>query len=114
VRSRLTISSDGRDFRAPFRERLKARRYSVTLTALRQARVTYRRTQDTGPGYESIHCQEDVDTKTTLVLNRLSYDGSGWRTSGDALLANTAADQAWKRREAARAELVPHQPTFAL
>jgi hypothetical protein len=83
----------------------KARRYSVTFTALRQARVTYRRTHDTGPGYESIHCQEEVDTKTTIVLNRLSYDGSGWRSSGDALLANTAADQARKRRDAARAEL---------
>ena len=29
----------------------KARRYSVTFTALRQARITYRRHQDTGPDY---------------------------------------------------------------
>ena len=29
----------------------KARRYSVTFTALRQARVTYRRHHDTGPDY---------------------------------------------------------------
>jgi hypothetical protein len=36
----------------------------------------------------------------------LSYAGTGWRTFGDALLANTAADQARKRREAGREELV--------
>jgi hypothetical protein len=35
----------------------------------------------------------------------LSYDGSGWKTTGDALLANTAADQARKRREVGREEL---------
>ena len=40
--------------------------------------------------------------KRRVVLVRLSYAGTGWRTFGDALLANTAADQARKRREAAR------------
>jgi hypothetical protein len=35
----------------------------------------------------------------------LSYAGTGWQTFGDALLANTAADQARKRRETAREEL---------
>jgi hypothetical protein len=35
----------------------------------------------------------------------LSYAGTGWRTFGDALLANTAADQARKRREAGRGEM---------
>ena len=32
----------------------KGRRYSVTLTALRQARITYRRQQDTGPDYQPL------------------------------------------------------------
>ena len=40
-----------------------------------------------------------------LVLTRLSYTGTGWRTTGDALLANTAADQARKRRETGHEEL---------
>jgi hypothetical protein len=83
----------------------KARRYSVTLTALRQARVTYRRTQDTGPEYGPVQRQDELDTETTLVITRLSYAGIGWHTLGDALLANTAADQARKRRETAREEL---------
>jgi hypothetical protein len=83
----------------------KARRYSVTFTALRQARVAYRRHHDTGPDYASIECQEEVDTESTPIVVRLSYAGTGWRTLGDALLANTAADQARKRRDVAREEL---------
>jgi hypothetical protein len=82
----------------------KARRYSVTLTALRQARITYRRHQDPGPAYTPFHRQDNLDTETTIILVRLSYAGTGWRTFGDALLANTAADQARKRREAGREE----------
>ncbi len=38
------------------------------------------------------------------IIVRLSYAGTGWRTFGDALLANTAADQARKRRQTAREE----------
>jgi hypothetical protein len=89
----------------------KARRYSVTLTALRQARITYRRHQDPGPDYTLSDCESDLDGETTLVLTSLSFAGTGWRTFGDALLANTAADQARKRREAARGE--PFGDTFA-
>jgi hypothetical protein len=82
----------------------KARRYSVTLTALRQARITYRRHQDTGPEHRPLDNHDD-DTETTLVLNWLTYTGTGWHTTADALLANTAADQARKRRQAGREEL---------
>jgi hypothetical protein len=89
----------------------KARRYSVTLTALRQARVTYRRAQDTGPEYGTIQRQDTLDTEMTLVITRLSYAGIGWHTLGDALLANTAADQARKRREVAREELADEYDT---
>jgi hypothetical protein len=80
----------------------KARHYSVTFSALRQARVAYRRHQETGPDYTSAERPEEVDTETTIVLTSLTYAGNGWRTFGDALLANTAADQARKRRETAR------------
>jgi hypothetical protein len=82
----------------------KARRYSVTFTALRQARITYRRHQETGPDYTPLDRQDSRDAETTIVLTRLSYAGTGWHTFGDALLANTAADQARKRRETARTE----------
>ena len=83
----------------------KARRYSVTLTALRQARITYRRGHDdTGPEHQPLG-KDDAEGETVLVLNRLSYVGTGWHTTGDALLANTAADQARKRRETGHEEL---------
>ena len=83
----------------------KARHYSVTFADLRQARIDYRRHQETGPEFASFERQDQVDTETTIVLTSLSYAGNGWRTFGDALLANTAADQARKRRETAREEL---------
>jgi hypothetical protein len=88
----------------------KARRYSITFTALRDARVTYRRSQDNGPEYDQqrFQRQDDIDEETTLVIGRLTYAGTGWKTTGDALLANTAADQARKRNEIAREELT-HQ-----
>ncbi len=87
----------------------KARRYSVTLTALRQARITYRRDHDdTGPEHGPLDHHDDTGTPAVLVLNRLSYVGTGWHTTGDALLANTAADQARKRRETAREEIASY------
>jgi hypothetical protein len=89
----------------------KARRYSVTFAALRQARVTYRRHQDPGPAYTPFRRQDDLDTETTVTVVRLSYAGTGWRTFGDALLANTAADQARKRRQIGREELAAELAT---
>jgi hypothetical protein len=81
----------------------KARRYSVTFKVLREARAWFRLqalADDASPEQR----QEHVDTETVLVINGLSYDGSGWKTTGDALLANTAADQARRRQQAAREE----------
>jgi len=82
----------------------KARRYGVIFQTLRNARAAFRRAQvlkqDNGPDSS----QDDIDTETILVINGLSYDGNGWRTTGDALLANTAADLARRRRQAAREE----------
>lgn len=83
----------------------KARHYSVTLAALRHARVTYRRTQDTGPEHGPVTGQDDADTQTTITLTSLTYAGIGWHTSGDALLASTAADMARRRRETGRDEI---------
>ena len=83
----------------------KARRYSVTFAELRQARINYRRHQETGPDYPAPERQDELDGETTVVITSLSYAGTGWRTFGDAMLANTAADQARKRRQAGREEL---------
>jgi hypothetical protein len=82
----------------------KARRYSITFRTLRDARALFRRLQTLADDHGPEQCQEDVDTETVLVLNGLSYVGSGWNTSGDALLANTAADMARRRRQTAREE----------
>ena len=84
----------------------KARRYSTTFRDLRAARISYRRGQDTGPEHGPIRTADHADeTETTLVIGTFTYAGTGWKTSGDALLANTAADQARKRREAGREQL---------
>src|ERR1700677_1601707 len=84
----------------------KARRYSATFTALRQARVTYRRHHDTGPDYTPFDRQEQTDAEPAAIIVRLSYAGTGWRTFGDALFANTAPDQTPKRRDTGRAKTV--------
>ena len=83
----------------------KARNYSVTFAALRAARITYRRTQDPGPEHQPIRTADHADEETTLIVGNLSYAGTGWKTTGDALLASTAADQARKRRQAGNEEL---------
>jgi Replication initiator protein, pSAM2 len=83
----------------------KARRYSIRFADLRQARISYRRGQDAGPEHGPIRAADHADEDTTLVIGTLTFAGTDWRTTGDALLANTAADQARKRREAGRDEL---------
>jgi hypothetical protein len=83
----------------------KARRYSIRFRDLRDARIIYRRSHDTGPEHRTIRTTDHSDDETTLIIGTLTYAGTGWKTTGDALLANTAADQARKRREAGRDEL---------
>ena len=83
----------------------KGRYYSVTFAALRAARITYRRTQDPGPEHKPICTAEHAGEETTLIVGNLTYAGTGWKTTGDALLASTAADQARKRREAGREDV---------
>jgi hypothetical protein len=83
----------------------KARHYSATFRELRDARITYRRTQDLGPEHTPIRTADHTAEETTLIVGNLTYAGTGWKTTGDALLASTAADQARKRRQAGREEL---------
>jgi len=70
---------------------------------LRGIRVFYRRHQTTGPEHDTIRTADHLDEETTLIV------GTGWKTTGDALLANTAADLARRRREAGREELAHEQ-----
>jgi hypothetical protein len=83
----------------------KARRYSVTFGALREARIFYRRAETTGKEHGPIRAGDYIEEETTLIIGNLAYVGAGWRTTGDALLANTAADQARRRHQAGREEL---------
>jgi hypothetical protein len=84
----------------------KARRYSLRFRDLRQARITYRRGQDIGPEHGPIRTADHTsDEETVLVVGTFTYAGTGWKTTGDALLANSAADQARKRRQAGRDQL---------
>jgi hypothetical protein len=79
----------------------KSRRYSITLRALRSARVDWKRRQHV--------TAEQLGQTTTLavaVANRLSYAGRGWRTNGDSLLALSAAARAREHRRIAREELM--------
>ena len=83
----------------------KARTYSIRFRDLRDARITYRRSQDPGPEHQPIRTAEHAEKETILIVGNLTYAGTGWKTTGDALLASTAADQARKRREVGREEL---------
>ncbi|MEH1011725.1 replication initiator [Micromonospora sp. CPCC 206060] len=89
----------------------KARRYSVTFQLLRDTRAAFRRHTD------HHHDQGDAqptgirtavdhhDEETTLIVGTLTFAGAGWHTTGDALLANTAAALARERHTAGREEL---------
>ena len=70
----------------------KSRRYSTTLTALRRARTDWREARRRRRELLDGRNREVVDT--TLLVGHLTYAGTGWHTSGDALLAATAAAQA--------------------
>jgi hypothetical protein len=84
----------------------KARRYSVTFKLLRDTRVAFRRQQDQADGTAGvIRSVDHLDEETTLIVGALTFAGVGWHTSGDALLANTAAAMARARHEAGREEL---------
>jgi hypothetical protein len=82
----------------------KSRRYSTTLAHLRQARIDYRR-QATA---HRLADELDGD-ETTLLIGSLTFAGIGWHTTGDALLAATAAAKAREQRRVARDEIACQQ-----
>ncbi|ADB31174.1 hypothetical protein Kfla_2092 [Kribbella flavida DSM 17836] len=69
----------------------KSRQYSTTLKALREARVNWRQERHRTANHTD-------DTETTLIVGNFTYANTGWRTIGDALLANTAAAKAREHR----------------
>jgi hypothetical protein len=75
----------------------KSRRYTATFRALRAASASWQRRR--------IADRDQADRHTvaaTIVVTALEFAGLGWRTTGDALLANTAAAMARERHRAAR------------
>jgi hypothetical protein len=68
----------------------RSRRYSSTFTERRQRRQAYRRAHP----LHRHETSEKHDQAATVTVTALRYEGSGWRTSGDAELAATAAAMA--------------------
>jgi hypothetical protein len=83
----------------------KARRYSLTFKILREARAAWRRATDETQDPGAIAAVDHLDEETTLIVGGLTYAGTGWRTTGDALLANTAAAKAREYAAVAREEI---------
>ncbi|SCG55511.1 replication initiator [Micromonospora inositola] len=85
----------------------KGRRYSVTFQLLRGTRVAYRRHEDQAHEHPAAGGQpvDQLGEETTLIVGTLTFAGVGWHTTGDALLANTAAALARERRTTGREEL---------
>jgi hypothetical protein len=88
----------------------KARHYSTTFQLLREHRISFRRNEiTTGP--QQPNTTNQTSEETTLIINNLTYTGTGWHTTGDALLANTAAAQARERQAIGREELAHETAT---
>jgi hypothetical protein len=83
----------------------KSRRYSTTLTALRQARAAYairRRRGDTLPLDAWGKPENDP---TVIVVASWTYLGRGYQSTGEAWLAASAAARAREERRIAKEEL---------
>ncbi|WP_431914280.1 replication initiator, partial [Micromonospora carbonacea] len=84
----------------------KARRYSVTFQTLRDARRDHRQREDQDHTHPATAGQlVDEHDDTTLIVGTLTFAGVGWHTTGDALLANSAAAMARERQATGREEL---------
>jgi replication initiator protein RepSA len=75
----------------------KSRRYSTSMRALRRARRDWHRRQ-----HPRAQAYRDTITVTETALE---WAGRGWRTTGDALLALSAAARARDQRRIARQEM---------
>ena len=75
----------------------KSRRYSTTMRSLRAARRDWHRRQHPDA--------QRYRDKTVVTVTDLEWAGRGWRTTGDALLALSAAARAREQRRIAREEM---------
>lgn len=75
----------------------KSRRYSTTMRALRAARRDWQRRQRPLPSHHG--------DRAVITESNMQWAGRGWRTTGDALLALSAAAKAREHRRLAREEI---------
>ncbi|HEX2323003.1 MAG TPA: replication initiator, partial [Streptosporangiaceae bacterium] len=81
----------------------KSRRYSVTFTQLRQARISHRRTERHPDGQKD-PWGRDLDDRIVLIISAWQYAGTGHATSGEHQLALAAAARAREHDRIAREE----------
>jgi hypothetical protein len=84
----------------------KSRGYSATLGYIRLQRTIWRRTG----GYPHLWNDDQAD----LVIYQLGYQATGWITTGDALLANTAAALARQHAATTREVLADQRQSTAV
>jgi hypothetical protein len=83
----------------------KSRRYSTTLGALRRARVAYAVRRRRGQTIPLDAWGRPEDAQAVIVAASWQYVGRGYRTTGEAWLAASAAAQAREARRIAKEEL---------
>jgi hypothetical protein len=83
----------------------KSRRYSTTLGALRRARVAYAMRRRKGNTVPLDAWGRPEDDQGVIVVASWSYLGRGYRSTGEAWLAASAAARAREARRIAREEL---------
>jgi hypothetical protein len=81
----------------------KSRLYSVTFTALRRARIDYRRAQR-HPGGELDPWGRRLDDRVVLVTRTWKYAGTGHASTAERALALAAAARARERHQIGREE----------
>jgi hypothetical protein len=84
----------------------KSRRYSTTLGALRRARVAYAIRRRRGETLPLDAWGRPEDDQAVIVIASWAYLGSGYRTTGEAWLAASAAARAREARRVAKEELI--------
>jgi hypothetical protein len=83
----------------------KSRRYSTTLGALRRARVAYAIRRRRGDTLPLDAWGRPEDDQAVLVVASWRYVGRGYRSTGEAWLAASAAARAREERRIAKEEL---------
>jgi hypothetical protein len=91
----------------------KSRRYSTTMGRLRSARRRFERAKALSPdGLVDLAAvdQDLAEDETTLVINDWRFAGTGWTTSGDAVLVAKTSAKAREHDAAKRRHRIPAHP----